>query len=667
MYKLLLIEEVLNDSIANQIQMAYENHIQIIKIHHFLDSFEAAPLADVIILQLASTQNESFNTIRTLTKLARIDTPIIVLTNHIDCDFELKAIQEGAHDIVTKHLLTEITLKKIIECSILRKKIESKIILEKEQASKDAKARFSFLATMSHEIRNPLNTIIGLSDFISNDYEKIETLDIKNHITTIGRVSRMLNRIIDDVLDLSKLESNEINLLPQNIYIKDFIESTLQMMEKVKEKNGNYITYSIDENLSHYLVFDADRLRQVILNLLSNANKFTKNGSIHLSFQQSKHPEKMLHISVKDNGIGIDSSKIENLFTPFKQAEDNTASLYGGTGLGLSISHHIIRIMNGSFSVFSKPGEGSTFSFTIPLIEGEEEEEGNQERENTPPFNSFKNDLIELLDEEIHILSVDDNHDNQNLIAIYLKDKKIKLTMAFDGQTALDLFKKQKFDLVLMDMMLPILSGYESTRLMRQWEKDRSLKKTPIIALTASIFKKEFDQCHQMGCSDYLSKPISKNNLFLMISKTISTEKGINNGQHCELLLTSNHHSVLIIDDNKGILELLTEEFIENGWKTYPASNTTDAFNILKNNEIHIVITDYAMPELSGFDFFKKCIESKRIPSNHFLFTSGHTEELIKRLHQYGHHSHKIFVKPFDIEVLIKEANYIVRKRDYRQ
>ena len=407
----------------------------------------------------------------------------------------------------------------------LEKKVESRTKELKKQTkiSQEAtKAKSDFLANMSHEIRTPLNAILG---FVSLLKEKHSEDDRIKYINTIDSSSHTLLGIINDILDMSKIESGKIDIdkIDFNPHY-DFKLVAELFKAKAKEKNLKF-KINISENLPNSLNSDILRLKQVISNLLSNAIKFTaQNNEISLTI---KYSDDVLHISIKDSGIGISKNAQSKVFEAFSQAESSTTRKFGGTGLGLSISCKFIELLSGELKLKSELGVGSEFYFSIPVTKGK------------TIFNNKKK-TKESKNLKAHILLVEDNKANQMYMKIILKKIGLTFEIASDGVEAVAMFKENapteaslrgettlgcKYDAILMDENMPNLNGIEASKLILEYEKENNLIHTPIIALTANALKGDRERFIEAGMDEYLSKPLDKEKLISILSELINIKK----------------------------------------------------------------------------------------------------------------------------------------------
>ena len=408
------------------------------------------------------------------------------------------------------------------ELQITQKELQ----LYSEELSRSSQYKSEFLANMSHELRTPLNSILILSQLISEKEKQHEEDDTPHFGDVIHRSGQDLLTLIDDILDLSKVEAGMVELQRDSVAVYDLPEVMGYSFDKIAEQKGIEFSSTIDENVPDVFYTDEKRLQQIMKNLLSNAFKFTSKGSVTINISLADEsiaakgysvPEQMdymLAISVTDTGIGIKEDKQSLIFEAFQQEDGTTERQYGGTGLGLSICREFSKLLGGYVTVQSELGKGSTFTLYLPSLAINEE--GQPVTKPVSPTWMDKEEQEDSLArlQGKSVLVVDD--DLRNIFALegVLKLKGMHVRSAQNGEEAIALLHAESTDIVLMDMMMPIMDGYEAMRWIRLEEKWKDL---PIIALTAKAMKDDRELCIEAGASDYISKPMNVEQLLSVI------------------------------------------------------------------------------------------------------------------------------------------------------
>jgi len=457
----------------------------------------------------------------------------LVLSEKKVTDYELTARARDGNQTVVSYNATTFydrnrTLQGVFAAArdvTERKRVEEELKLAKAAAESANRTKSDFLASMSHEIRTPMNVIMGIADLLAKTALSVEQA---RYVQTLRRAGDNLLNLTNDILDLSKVEASQLELEQTGFSLNDLIEKGTEMVGVRAREKGLSLVWEIAPNVPTDLIGDPTRLRQVLLNLLGNAIKFTESGSVSLRITQdgdSSIPT-ALRFTISDTGIGIPGGKLEEVFEQFRQADSSTTRKFGGTGLGLTISKRLVELMGGRIWVESVVGEGSTFSFAVPFEIGSDATRRAGESVGTGP---------ELPLRALRILLVEDSADNSMITVAYLADTPYRVEIAETGAVACEMFATGHYDVVLMDRQMPVMDGLTATRTIRLWEQENRRPPTPIIALTASALKGDREKCLAAGCTGFLTKPIKQEVLLQairecsIVTPPLSREESIQN------------------------------------------------------------------------------------------------------------------------------------------
>ncbi|QNF35221.1 response regulator [Adhaeribacter swui] len=388
-----------------------------------------------------------------------------------------------------------------------QKQTEQELIEAKNKAEAANEAKSSFLSTMSHEIRTPMNAVIGFTHLLLKNDPR---LDQEEYLKVLKFSADNLLTLINDILDFSKIEAGKIEFEKIDFNPKKLISNICDAFQQKADEKGLRLKLLLDQDLPSMIVGDPVRLSQILTNLISNAVKFTKEGSVMVMAEVIKitQANTTINFKVTDTGIGIPDNKLELIFESFTQAKSDTTREYGGSGLGLTIIKHLLKLQGSDIFVESKIGKGSSFYFDLTFENSNRPAANNKETVVSAP-KSLKG---------TRLLIAEDNQINIFLVRQFLEQWQIDFDIAENGLVALDLVKANDYDLILMDLQMPEQDGYDTTLAIRQLD-DEKYQKVPIIALTASAMLDIQDRAFQVGMNDYLSKPFNPDELYNRIVK----------------------------------------------------------------------------------------------------------------------------------------------------
>ena len=475
-------------------------------------------LPDVILLDIIMPEMDGYDAITALKKSDKTQNiPVIFITGLNDPGDEEKGLTLGAVDYISKPFSPAIVKLRVQnQIKIIN---QTQLIIAKEIAEKSSRAKGEFLSRMSHEMRTPMNAIMGMTALLK---DIVETEKCGDMIEIINNASADLLKIIDDILDMYDIEDKKLRLSISEFSFPDLIHEILDKINPGITVKKQSLTTDIDASIPDMLTGDKKRLGQVILNLLSNAGKFTpEQGSIQIKafVRDKKEKDLTMQVEVIDNGVGISREQHEKLFIPFEQVDGGINRQFGGTGLGLPISKHIIELMGGEIKVESEPGKGSKFMFTFKT-----QLKTSEKKDNSPVSLVGKTALL-----------VEDVEINREIVIAMLENTGLQIECAENGREALDLFTSNpgKYDVILMDINMPEMDGLEATRRIRALEaefcSDSKVRENcaerqgevPIIAITANVLMSEVETYMAAGMTSHVGKPVDLDKLLNALSEHV--------------------------------------------------------------------------------------------------------------------------------------------------
>jgi len=397
------------------------------------------------------------------------------------------------------------------------KSTEENLKKEKERAEASEKVKQLFLANMSHEIRTPMNAILGFARLLE---ELLNDEQQKEYLHIIIKSGDDLLVILNDILDFSRIEAGKVVFEKAPFNLRVIIDSIVTLMHQRSVDKGIRLSSSTSDKAPQLIIGDAVRLSQILLNLVSNAIKFTERGEVNISASviDENSDNIIIEFVISDTGIGIPLEKQEKIFEVFEQATTGTQRKFGGTGLGLSIVKQLVEMQDGEIFVKSRPGKGSAFHFRLPFLK-----EKSKVHKPVAAIDAGDKPMVVPFGKGFHVLVAEDNAINQMLIVKVLQKQEFMIDVAENGKIALQKHKDNNYDIILMDLQMPEMDGYEATRNIRMLEGIKN--DIPIIAMTAHTIKGEMERCIEIGMNDYIPKPFNVNELFVKIYTQINSNK----------------------------------------------------------------------------------------------------------------------------------------------
>jgi len=527
----------------------------------------------------------------------------------------VKRLQTGLQEIECEYA----NLEEIVRVRTLKlQKVNEELKIQRQKADAANQAKSEFVANISHELRTPMNGILGMAQLILNtplSEKQYQQLNI------LYDSARILLDIINELLDLSKIEAGKMELEARTFNWLQVIEDAVALLRIKAQEKELILEIQADEHIPQQVIGDDNRLRQIIINLLGNAIKFTNEGGITVTIVLDKvvNNEAQLRFSVIDTGIGIPKESLPHLFDKFHQVDSSTSRRYEGTGLGLFICHQLIELMGGQIGVESEVGKGCTFWFTLTLPIAEQPTSSEKQPDSSPrqPLDIPK------------ILLVEDDKINQMVAQMMFETLDCQIEMANDGQEAVDMTANQHYDLILMDVHMPVLDGYAATQAIRQREQETK-NHLLIIAMTADLISGDLGTCLEIGMDDAVAKPISKVSLEQLLQKWFYDK----NRQSTFKTAAKSTFNILLVEDNEtnqAVEQMMLEEM---DYQVDIANDGQQAINMIAKNHYDLVLMDVQMPVIDGCQATKHIRQQEQHTNTHLpiiAITASPTNEDVEK------------------------------------
>ncbi|WP_414827805.1 response regulator [Alteromonas sp. H39] len=568
-------------------------------------------------------------------KSNQITIPVVILTGQSDTKVDEMVMRAGAADYLTKSEIETPRFMRTMRYAMVRREIENERI-ERHKVEQKNKAKDKFLAHLGHELRTPLTSILGYTELLLDEKQND---DIEQELSIIHSNGKHLLSLLNDMLDMSRIMANKLEIAPKEVNLAGFLTDLHSLMGLAAKDKGLSLTVSAETKLPENIVTDPTRLRQVLINLINNAIKFTDNGTISVTVEtvkplSSSQPERLL-FRVEDTGIGMPKDKLSSIFQPFEQIEDVMRANHGGAGLGLAISRELVHKMGGDISVDSTFGKGSVFSFTI-----DPGDIGNQPRER---LDLDKSQIRETNALNLHVsgrvLIVDDLRELRRLTGHLVGQCHANVAYAENGVKALEAVlmaeqEQRPFHLVLMDIHMPVMNGIDALKAIRRHNCN-----VAVVAVTAASRKGLKQSLLDEGFDGVIGKPIDRFELTRVLDRYLIRTEGPAPSEALEKERAQSHHlpegkskKVLVIEDDHDAAELIQLLIAHQGHDVYIAHSGKQALHTLRKNVFDVILMDLSLPDYHGYDLAND-IHQLQIEAKMFVVSGNEPEpERMKEL-----------------------------------
>lgn len=513
--------------------------------------------------------------------------PVILLTGLNQEEIDRQALQAGAVDYLVKSTLSAEQLARSVRYALARREVERERV-DRLKAEAENRSKSEFLARLSHELRTPLSAILGFTELLlykSSDSEN------SAHLRIVHRNGKHLLGLLNDILDLSKIEAGKLEFEMQPVSLSAFLTDIYFLMQGAAIDKNLKLRVEAPHPLPVTLHTDPMRLRQILLNLMGNAIKFTVEGEVLLSICLLREGEKpRIQFSVRDSGVGIDKESLAVIFEPFVQSKNARLHSGEGTGLGLAISKQLVECLGGNIQVTSEVGKGSEFSFTLDL----DESDAVETKILLLDFDTESAKAVQIPHFSGRVLVADDLNDIRTLIGHFVELTGAEVVYAMDGADVIRIMNAEKaqgknFDLVLMDIHMPVMDGHQAAKHLRQ--EGFTL---PLVALTAAHMKGDMDRCFESGFTAYLGKPVDQARLYNCLARFLP----LADSSFPELVQTK---SILVVEDDVDALSAMKALLALTGWQVVGVQYGAAALRELELHQPHTVMIDLNLPDMSGY------------------------------------------------------------------